>query len=416
MLSSLTDSGDEGDTAIFNNLVYTRSGGSWSSTGASAKGDKGDDGSDGLRGKITLEGSGPPGTSTNLATATTALNNALTDAGLTSGDLQAGDLYLDTTNHAFYKKTNSGWTTRGASFRPQAFKGVLSTLSDSGNENDTAIYNNKIYKRVGSSWVDQSISVKGADGAPGADGSPGTNGNTLLQGSSSPSGAAGALNDTFLDTTNHIIYKKTGSSTWTAQGSPFKGATGSTGPTGPGVKVYSVALGSDASTSDVALTTSFSDMYLADVMTNEGSILTATSVKGSSTEFTISSTGRYKIEVQASVRAVNYSTTTTYSPTVTIQILNTSTSPDTTLYTATTTLEADAGSYSIAISGTSPGRASDVINISRIFRFTLGTKIKIQAKTSTSTSSSPTKLTYLQLATDAEAIGAADTVVTFTKL
>ena len=360
LLSSLSDSGDEGDSAIFNNLVYTRSGGAWSSTGASTKGDPGNDGNDGARGKTTLEGSGPPGTSTNYATPTAALASALSEAGITSDDLATGDIYMDTTNHFVYKKTSAGWSKRVTTFKGAdgtngtKFKGILSALSDSGDENDTGIFNNKIYKRVGSSWVDQSVSVKGD-----------------------------------------------------------KGDAGDTGATGPGVKVYSVALGSDSSTADTALTTSFADMYLADVMTNEGSILTATSSKGSTTSFTMSSTGRYKIEIQAAVRAVNYNTSTTYNPTVTIRILNSSTS--TALLDSTVTLltgTATSGGFGNVQASTD----SDTLSISRIFRFTSGTVIKIQAKTSTLTSSSPTKLTYLQLATDSEAVGSADTVVTFTKL
>jgi hypothetical protein len=93
--------------------IHTKSaGGSWNA-GSLFKG------TDGSRGKTILEGEGPPGTSAgnNYATATAALTSALSDAGLSAGDLATGDLYMDTTNHFVYKKTAGGWTKRAATLR-----------------------------------------------------------------------------------------------------------------------------------------------------------------------------------------------------------------------------------------------------------------------------------------------------------
>ena len=87
---------------------------------------------------MTLEGAGAPGTGSNLATPTAALTDALTDASLSSGDLATGDLYLDTTNHRFYKKTALGWATRGLSFvGPAGSKGDTGTTGSAGTKGDT---------------------------------------------------------------------------------------------------------------------------------------------------------------------------------------------------------------------------------------------------------------------------------------
>ena len=128
--------------------VHTKGSGAWgsgslfkgaagTSGSAGAKGDTGTGGTKGdagLRGKVTLEGSGAPGTGSNLATPTAALTDALTDASLTSGDLDLGDIYLDTTNHRFYKKTALGWATRGLTFvGPTGTKGDTGTTGNTGS-------------------------------------------------------------------------------------------------------------------------------------------------------------------------------------------------------------------------------------------------------------------------------------------
>lgn len=61
------------------------------------------------------------------------------------------------------------------------------------------------------------LDIAGADGAPGADGSG------WITGSGAPDGALGRVDDLYLDTDTGDYYLKTGSSTWTLQGS-LKGA------------------------------------------------------------------------------------------------------------------------------------------------------------------------------------------------
>lgn len=246
--------------------VHTKSAGSWGSGSAfkGTNGSNGSNGTNGKRGKTTLEGDGPPGTGTNLATATAALTAALTAESMTSADLEAGDLYLDTTNHKFYRKTAQGWTARTA--------------------------------------------FKGADGI---------NGTKVLQGSSAPGVGDGDDGDTFIDATNHKIYKKTAGS-WAEQGSSFKGATGA------GVSKFSCALSNDTYVSTGAtqnaattagstiLATTFpATLFLEDDMENVGGIVSRTqktyrknnsdTIAGSLTGsmFTINTAGRYKIEYNA---------------------------------------------------------------------------------------------------------------------
>jgi hypothetical protein len=52
-----------------------------------------------------------------------------------SGDLAVGDLYIDTTNHRFYKKTALGWTARGVTFTgPQGIQGIQGLTGSTGSQ------------------------------------------------------------------------------------------------------------------------------------------------------------------------------------------------------------------------------------------------------------------------------------------
>ena len=59
----------------------------------------------------------------------------------------------------------------------------------------------------------------GPQGGTGAAGSDGINGYSAHVGTGAPSNSLGAVNDLFFDNQNYILYKKTGSTTWTSQGS-----------------------------------------------------------------------------------------------------------------------------------------------------------------------------------------------------
>jgi len=184
-----------------------------------------------------------------------------------------------------------------------------------------------------------------------------------------------------------------------------KGDPGDTGPTGPGVKVYSVSLGSDASSSDVQLTTSYADMYLADVMTNEGNILTASVTKGGASTFTINATGRYKIELQATFRLQNsLFDSTSYSSMAYARILKDGVSLGSGLVSMTAT-----GHTSSVLATYDSG----IVNIEKKVRLVAGTVLKVQAMTSTTSTG---KRTFLELATDADAQTSEDTILTITKL
>lgn len=329
--SSTPSAGDGKDGDVYLDLtdfkVHTKSAGAWGSgtlfkgaTGsagsAGAKGDtgtggtKGDAGNNGLRGKITLEGSGAPGTGSNLATPTAALTDALTDASLTSGDLATGDIYLDTTNHRFYKKTSLGWATRGATFVGTA--GAKGDAGTTGTKGDAGLRGK--------------VTLEGA-GAPGTGSNLATPTAALADALTDASLTSGDLDvgDLYLDTTNHRFYKKTALG-WATRGLTFVGPTGTkgdtgttgtkgdTGTTGPGLKKHSAALSADTYLSSGATASAFTTaatdtlrptlLLLGDEMENMGSAVTrenytwnrTATVTATGSKFTIVTAGRYKID------------------------------------------------------------------------------------------------------------------------
>lgn len=162
--------GDDGDTFIdaTNHKIYKKTAGSWAEQGSSFKGSAGAAGADGLRGKITLEGTGAPGTGPNLATTTAALTSALSDAGLSSGDLAVGDLYVDTTNHRFYKKTASGWAARGVAFTgPQGIQGIQGLTGSTGSQGVKGDTGDGV--SIYSSGLNADKALPEGSGEPGAD-------------------------------------------------------------------------------------------------------------------------------------------------------------------------------------------------------------------------------------------------------
>ena len=276
--------------------VHTKSAGSWSG-GTAFKGSNGSNGSNGINGKSIKWGNGAP-------------------IGSPGDD---DDLYFDLDNFHVYPKSAGAWNAAGKKlFKGDAgsngvkgaslLQGAGSPLAGAGDDGDTFLdtTNHVIYKKSGGAWASQGSSFKGTNGTNGSNGS---NGNTLLQGSGAPSSGSGADGDSFLDTTNHVVYKKSGGS-WSAQGSSFKGATGA------GVSKHSTALGADtflSSQSDAtAFTTSGNLAYptvlqLSDEMEDTGGVVTrsghtwtrrvATTATGS--KFTINTAGRYKIDYTA---------------------------------------------------------------------------------------------------------------------
>lgn len=66
-----------------------------------------------------------------------------------------------------------------------------------------------------------------ASGLQGATGSQGPTGSSAHVGSGPPSTSLGNISDIYFDNSNYILYKKTGSTTWTSQGSYSQGGGGS---------------------------------------------------------------------------------------------------------------------------------------------------------------------------------------------
>ena len=63
------------------------------------------------------------------------------------------------------------------------------------------------------------VGPQGGTGAAGTNGTDGTNGYSAHVGNGAPSNSLGAVNDVYFDNQNYVLYKKTGSSAWTSQGS-----------------------------------------------------------------------------------------------------------------------------------------------------------------------------------------------------
>jgi hypothetical protein len=174
------------------------------------------DGAAGAAGNTVLQGSGAP----------------------SAGTGNDGDTYLDTTNHVIYKKSSGSWASQGSSFKgvkgdtgltgAAMLQGAGAPASGTGANGDVYVdtTNHIIYKKASGSWSSQGSSFKGVKGDTGLAGA------AMLQGSNAPASGTGNDGDTYVDTTNHIIYKKA-SGSWSSQGSSFKGAKGDTGLTGP---------------------------------------------------------------------------------------------------------------------------------------------------------------------------------------
>jgi hypothetical protein len=202
----------------------------------------GPNGNDGNDGKTTLEGDGPPSNATVYAA-------ALSEAGISEADVKNGDLYLDTLNHVFYKRSSGAWVSR-TSHKGRNGKTIF---DGSGDPDDPAselpsdigdavlgdlyhdVTNFKWYKR-------NSSSTDGSKWDPRNSYKPGEiknmsllNGFNLATAASSdwltdPVLAAAREGDTVLDSNNKRLYRRT-SSGWEDQGS-IAGQKGDSGDKG----------------------------------------------------------------------------------------------------------------------------------------------------------------------------------------
>ena len=231
--------------------IYTKDAAGWDSgfdMGSSSSG------LNGSNGRTTLEGSGPTTDSVVYAA-------ALSDAGITSSDVQNGDLYLDTLNHVFYKRVSGAWVSR-SSHKGQRGRTIFEGSGDPDDPNselpsdisDAAegdlyhdVVNFKWHRRnssgiPGSRWDARSVylgsigpigpnGLNGSNGLGGLDGSNGSDGRTTIEGAGPPTNAtvytaaladagieaSGVKNgDLYLDTLNHVFYKRT-SGAWVSR-------------------------------------------------------------------------------------------------------------------------------------------------------------------------------------------------------
>jgi len=372
----------------------------------------------GLQGSNGLNGSngssGADGTNGKKVATSSAISLSGSPVGATSYGCEIGDTLIDTINHKVYTRASSStWTLNGSSFKGTAGESSLTgqltkevaviPANSSGlvtAENLTALGGGyfKVYNGKTDVTSACTFSVPGGE-------------------------LAGTDYIAYIDELQLNLNKATGQfslscATWNADSTSFTMQatySGSTvtkiynvtkSKTGPGIRVYSVALGADSATSDVQLTTSYKDMYLADVITNEGNILTATASKLATT-FTINESGRYKIELQAAFRIKNITKSTTYSAICSAQIVKGFTVPSATWSSSTSP------ALSATLNASNPSAySSSVVTISKTAFLASGTTLKVQAKTSNVSGGS----SYLELADDSEIQSAEDTILTITKL
>ena len=232
-----------------NKRIYTKDAIGWDA--GFDIGSSGTGGANGANGRTTIEGAGPPSNATVYAA-------ALSDAGITASDVQNGDLYLDTLNHVFYKRTSGAWVSR-SSHKGQRGRTIFEGSGDPDDPNselpsdisDAAegdlyhdVVNFKWHRRnssgiPGSRWDARSaylgaigpIGPNGLAGLAGLDGLNGKDGKTTLEGNGPPSDSvvyAAALadagieasdvknGDLYLDALNHVFYKRA-SDAWSSR-------------------------------------------------------------------------------------------------------------------------------------------------------------------------------------------------------
>jgi len=178
---------------------------------------------------ISLNGAPGPAGPQGITGATGAIGPAGTDGAtwFTGSGVPSGatgiinDLYLNTANGDYYKKTGaSTWTLQANLTGPQGIQGTTGVTGATGATGPQGI--------PGLTGPQGIQGATGATGSAGTNGTNGTNGALWYTGSGIPNGATGVVNDFYLNTVNGDYYKKTGASTWTLQAN----LTGPQGPSG----------------------------------------------------------------------------------------------------------------------------------------------------------------------------------------
>ena len=367
-------------------------------------GNNGKDGTDGSNGKKVVTSS--------------AITVSGSPVGATSYGCEIGDTLLDAVNHKIYTRTNSStWTLNGSSF-----KGATGSAGESSLIGQLTKEVAVIPANSSGAVTNANLSALGGGYFKVYSGKNDVTSACTFRISSATAELAGSDYIDYIDDLQLNLNKTTGEfslsgETWSADSTSFTLQATYSGSTvtkiynvtkskmGPGIRVYSVALGSDSSASDIELTSSYKDMYLSDVITNEGDILTAESSR-SATTFTINESGRYKVELQAAFRIKNIVKSTTYATICSAQIIKGFTAPSATWSASTSALSATLGAVGTV------AYSSSTVTISKTAFLAAGTTLKVQAKTSNASGGK----SYLELADDTEIQSAEDTILTITKL
>ena len=413
-----SDSDGEDDEVyldLSNFKIHSKSAGTWGS-GHQFKGADGQNGTSGTPGSDGKNGT--DGTNGKKVVASSSITASGSPVGATSYGCDVGDTLIDSVNHKIYTRTNSStWTLNGSSFKgATGSAGESSLIGQLTKEVAVIPANSK------GNVTNENLSALGGGYFKVYSGKNDVTSACTFSISSLSAELAGSDYIDYIDNLQLNLNKTTGQfslsgETWSADSTSFTLQATYSGSTvtkiynvtkskmGPGIRVYSVALGSDSSASDIELTSSYKDMYLSDVITNEGDILTAESSK-SATTFTINESGRYKVELQAAFRIKNIVKSTTYATICSAQIIKGFTAPSATWSASTSALSATLGAVGTV------AYSSSTVTISKTAFLAAGTTLKVQAKTSNASGGK----SYLELADDTEIQSAEDTILTITKL
>jgi len=417
--NGLPSDSDGEDNEVYLDLsnfkIHSKSAGTWGS-GHQFKGADGQGGTNGAPGSDGKNGT--DGADGKKVVTSSSIMASGSPVGATSYGCDVGDTLIDSVNHKIYTRTNSStWTLNGSSFKgATGSAGESSLIGQLTKEVAVIPANSK------GNVTNENLNTLGGGYFKVYSGKNDVTSACTFSISSLSAELAGSDYIDYIDNLQLNLNKNTGQfslsgETWSADSTSFTMQATYNGSTvtkiynvtkskmGPGIRVYSVALGSDSSASDIELTASYKDMYLSDVITNEGDILTASSSKLATT-FTINESGRYKVELQAAFRIKNIAKSTTYSTICSAQIIKGFTAPSATWSTSTSVLSAALGAVGTA------AYSSSVVTISKTAFLAAGTTLKVQAKTANASGGK----SYLELADDTEIQSAEDTILTITKL
>lgn len=184
----------------------------------------------------------------------------------------SGDVFFATDTSYIYQKTSTGWPSTGTLLMGAA--GLMgsngsSFHASSVDPQSTDGANGDFWvnwssgeafgPKASGAWPDTGYSIKGPTGATGAQGV------NLLNGSGAPASSLGNVGDSYVDTTNSVLYPAKTSSGWASSGASLIGQQGIQGVQGlqgtQGVRGSYIFTGSGAPTASTFANATDGDLY-----------------------------------------------------------------------------------------------------------------------------------------------------------